>query len=216
MRYNNSGRTMIEMIGVLGIMGLLSVGGLAGFSQVMSNHKINQAFEQINVISAKLSAIGAKGSDYSGLSNATAVKFGAVPDEAIASSDGSSLVNPFGGSIRIAADSLADSTTTDNMAYTITYSGLPRVACLRMASGDFGSGETSSVIGFGVSKSPLQIKNVTDNLYQDCSGKKDEISGYIAACYGGSDVDVPIPMAMLDKACSCGENPSCVFVIKYF
>lgn len=215
MRYNNSGRTMIEMIGVLGIMGLLSVGGLAGFSQILSNHKINQAFEQINVISAKLSAIGSKGSDYSGLTNKTAVKFGAVPDEAIANSDGSSLVNPFGGTIRIEADTLTNSTTSDNMAYTITYSGLPKTACLRLASGDFGSGETSSVIGFGVSKTPLQIENVIDNLYQDCRGKVDESNGYIAACYGGSAVDIPIPMASLYKACNC-KSSNCMFAIKYF
>ena len=39
---NNSGRSMIEIIGVLAIIGLLSVGGLTGYSLVMRQKKRGQ------------------------------------------------------------------------------------------------------------------------------------------------------------------------------
>lgn len=39
---NQSGRSMIEMLGVLAIVGILSVGGISAFQKAMTKHKINQ------------------------------------------------------------------------------------------------------------------------------------------------------------------------------
>ncbi len=44
------GRLMIEMLGVLAIIGVLSIGGIAGFSKAMYNHKLNKQAEQISHI----------------------------------------------------------------------------------------------------------------------------------------------------------------------
>ncbi len=43
---------MIEMLGVLAIIGVLSIGGIAGFSKAMYNHKLNKQTEQLNYIFA--------------------------------------------------------------------------------------------------------------------------------------------------------------------
>jgi len=214
MRTNEYGRTMIEMIGVLGIMGLLSVGGIAGFGKVLANYKINQAIEQISIISAKLSSIGAKGSDYTNLDNTSAIKFGAIPNEAITDSKNGILQNPLGGSILVEASNL-EANADDNMAYTITYGGLNREACLRMAATDYGSGETSSVIGWGTASSNGEINNIYKNLYQGCSGEFNDMKKYVVACYGGK-IAIPITIATAHKACDCGKTSGCVFVIKYF
>lgn len=40
-RYSQSGRSMIEMLGVLAIIGVLSIGGLAGYRMAMSKHRAN-------------------------------------------------------------------------------------------------------------------------------------------------------------------------------
>lgn len=40
-----SGRSMIEMLGVLAIIGVLSAGGLWGYSSAMENYKINKLIE---------------------------------------------------------------------------------------------------------------------------------------------------------------------------
>ena len=44
---NESGRSMIEMLGVLAIIGVLSVGGIAGYSKAMMKFKTNKTIDQI-------------------------------------------------------------------------------------------------------------------------------------------------------------------------
>ena len=48
---NQSGRSMIEMLGVLAIIGVLSVGGIAGYSKAMTKYRINKTIDQITQIS---------------------------------------------------------------------------------------------------------------------------------------------------------------------
>ncbi len=45
-----SGRSMVEMLGVLAIIGVLSIGGIAGYSMAMEKYRINQALENIQLI----------------------------------------------------------------------------------------------------------------------------------------------------------------------
>ena len=49
MRNNQSGRSMIEMLGVLAIIGVLSVGGIAGYSKAMAKYRSNKVMEQISM-----------------------------------------------------------------------------------------------------------------------------------------------------------------------
>ncbi len=42
-----SGRSMVEMLGVLAIIGVLSVGGIAGYSHSMRKHRANQIVDAI-------------------------------------------------------------------------------------------------------------------------------------------------------------------------
>ena len=42
MKKSESGRSMVEMLGVLAIIGVLSVGGIAGYSLGMRKHRVNQ------------------------------------------------------------------------------------------------------------------------------------------------------------------------------
>lgn len=41
-----TGRSMIEMLGVLAIIGVLSVGGIAGYSQAMTKYKVNRTIDE--------------------------------------------------------------------------------------------------------------------------------------------------------------------------
>lgn len=45
-----TGRSMIEMLGVLAIVGVLSVGGIAGYSKAMEQFKVNKAINQYNML----------------------------------------------------------------------------------------------------------------------------------------------------------------------
>ena len=42
MKFNETGRSMVEMLGVLAIIGVLSVGGIAGYNQAMNRYRANE------------------------------------------------------------------------------------------------------------------------------------------------------------------------------
>ena len=45
---SESGRSMVEMLGVLAIIGVLSVGGIAGYSLSMRRHRANQVLDLLS------------------------------------------------------------------------------------------------------------------------------------------------------------------------
>jgi len=63
-----SGRSMIEMLGVLAIIGVLSVGGIAGYSKAMQKYRINKTIEQITLIAGNIRTFFAPQKNYVGVS----------------------------------------------------------------------------------------------------------------------------------------------------
>ena len=49
-----TGRSMVEMLGVLAIIGVLSVGGIAGYSKAMFKYKLNQTLDVLSHALARL------------------------------------------------------------------------------------------------------------------------------------------------------------------
>lgn len=47
---SQTGRSMVEILGVLAIIGVLSVGSIAGYSKAMTKHKLNKQAEQIGTL----------------------------------------------------------------------------------------------------------------------------------------------------------------------
>ena len=47
MKKNESGRSMVEMLGVLAIIGVLSVGGIAGYTMAMKKYRNNEAAQAV-------------------------------------------------------------------------------------------------------------------------------------------------------------------------
>ncbi len=45
-----SGRSMVEMLGVLAIIGVLSVGAISGYSKAMTKYKLNKHLESFNML----------------------------------------------------------------------------------------------------------------------------------------------------------------------
>ncbi len=54
MKQNQSGRSMIEMLGVLAIIAVLSVGGIAGYSKAMRMWKMNKTIGEYSMLFAGL------------------------------------------------------------------------------------------------------------------------------------------------------------------
>jgi len=60
MKKIESGRSMIEMLGVLAIIGVLSIGGLAGYTMAMNRHRANVILDYVSkcVVVAQTSGDG--------------------------------------------------------------------------------------------------------------------------------------------------------------
>ena len=52
---NESGRSMVEMLGVLAIAGVLSIGGVAGYNYGINKHRANQVLQDIRLVYQELS-----------------------------------------------------------------------------------------------------------------------------------------------------------------
>lgn len=212
---------MIEMLGVLAIIGILSVGGLAGYAKMMSQHRINATLQQIQIITSKLSVQGSNGGSYDGLNAYTAYRLGALPSEVIESVDTTQktavLSNIYAGNVKIEAASIVSGTCDNNcdkQAYTITYTNLPEGACLALGGSPWNSAQNSSMIGFGVG-SAANEDNIKKALTQDCEGVEAK-DGIVVACSGAqSKVSTPIDLDSVTTACAC-ENENCVLVLKFF
>jgi len=212
------GRSMIEMLGVLAVVGVMSVGGITGYTKMMSQYKINKAIQQIEQISSKLISVGSGAASYEGLSNASAIKFDAIPSEA-RDGNGTNLVNPFGGKIIIeaaaflASGSLPTAGAVDKQAFTISYTDLPEDACMAIGSHNWYGGKNTNLIGIGIVPAETQLSNIEALLYQGCSGSKS--GNNLAACSNGATYSLPLSVSTVASVCSCA-NDTCAIMFKYF
>ena len=130
-----SGRSMVEMLGVLAIIGVLSVGGISGYSKAMAKYKLTKAQDQMAMILINIRTAFASAPSYSGLTAANAIAMNIVPGDMLPSGigKGSTIKNAFGGDVDI------KSTGTANTQFSIKFSGLGKETCASLASSDWGS-----------------------------------------------------------------------------
>lgn len=171
-KFNENGRSMVEMLGVLAIIGVLSAGGLAGYSKAMFKHKLNSTMDQITMLVTNIRTMYGTQGNYDGLA-ANVTDLGIIPP--VMGSTPSALTNPFKGQVKVlesktnAADvsdvgaALGSSAT----AFVVTYEGLPKEACIALATADFGSGAGSGFIGVTIGADATNVVgNNEGEVYQ--------------------------------------------------
>ena len=144
MKNNQNGRSMVEMLGVLAIIGVLSAGGLAGYSKAMFKHKLNNTMDQITMLVTNIRTMYGTQDNYSNISG-TIDKLGIIP--AAMGSSYSKLVNPFKGTVTILPSNATGNDETTATAFVVTYNGLPKEACIALATADWGAGAGSGFLG---------------------------------------------------------------------
>ena len=77
---DQSGRSMVEMLGVLAIIGVLSVGGISGYSKAMAKYKLTKAQDQIVMLLMNIRTVYATSPSYAGLTSATAAAYNLAPN----------------------------------------------------------------------------------------------------------------------------------------
>ena len=145
-----SGRSMVEMLGVLAIIGVLSVGGISGYSKAMAKYKLTKAQDQMAMILINLRTAYATSPDYAGLNNTAAISLNIIPGDMLPGGlgTGSTIKNAFGGDVTIAAAGTA------NTNFAITYKGLGKEACVSLLTSDWGTDGLVSIEMGGLSGGP--------------------------------------------------------------
>ena len=210
MSYNisQSGRSMIEMLGVLAIIGVLSVGGIAGYSKAMMQYKINKTADQVTQIVGNIRTLFASQKSYRDLDNcgnssmnlALLKKAHIVPDE-MWNTDGTSIENAFGGWVGIAAAGKKQG-SADCKGFGIHLANLPEEACMALATYDWGSGSSSGLVAVGINvTSPMGII-----IYDRLLGGMQSDNEAVAIPNG--TVSVPMPVNVAARVCKEGDNNS--------
>ena len=107
--YTQSGRSMVEMLGVLAIIGVLSVGAITGYGKAMFKYKLNKQTEQLNQL------INTVTQYYPQLHSKTAInlvpilkKLNVIPKEMIKYDNSVLIYDSFNNAIEITTDTRSD------------------------------------------------------------------------------------------------------------
>ena len=130
-----SGRSMVEMLGVLAIIGVLSVGGISGYSKAMAKYKLTKAQDQLSMLLINIRTAFSGSANFNGLNNQAAIDLNIVPADmlpgGLGANDGK-IINAFSGAVTIAA-------TSSNQHFTVQFAGLGTETCTSLASSDWGT-----------------------------------------------------------------------------
>ena len=195
-----SGRSMIEMLGVLAIVGVLSVAGIAGYSKAMGKFKVNKLTDQITSISSNVKTMFSGVGRYDGLGDdggkgvQIAYNLGLLPDDmtkGCATSTGyknDCVKNAVNGGLELVGDK-----DQSYASYTLTITGITKDACSTLVASDWGGPTSVRAIG--------ATGTATGNI--------DMIEG--AKLF--NDPTVPIAVS---AACECVGAPTCKVAISYY
>lgn len=192
-----SGRSMVEMLGVLAIIGVLSVGGIAGYSQAMSKFKVTKTTDQIQTMVTNIRTLFSTQRTYLGVAEKSMMYSTGIFTDEICSDGATCLTptNPFGGTITLKSIKLG----ADDKAFVIAYDGLPADACVRLAMQDWGDA-SSGLIAIVAHTGESTISNEVKGL--DCSGTG---TGTVTktTCTSGE-----LPMILTEASKGCGTSGS--------
>ena len=182
-----SGRSMIEMLGVLAIIGVLSVGGIAGYSKAMTKYRINKTIEQITLIAGNVRAFWGPQKNYIGVScigdicgasgclGASGVnaqghftynyngcpivkKAKIFPDEMITVTDGKIMSITNPFGYRVGLDLCSKAKGGDNQAFVISYYlDKNEEACIELLSNDW---TNAGVKAYSVTGGPAYVSKL--------------------------------------------------------
>ena len=228
---NESGRSMIEMLGVLAIIGVLSVGGIAGYSKAMNKFKTNKVADNVSMLVANIKTLYAQQRTYADLSNYYAVSIGVVPDELVASKDDTkkeaTLKNAFNGAVFVSQSN--STVNNDGKAFIIEFDNLSKEACITLATNDWGSGYSSGLIALrAAGKSADEATEKLKTVYignEGTPGRKEvkaegsnkgNDNDVIATPGGQAGARVPLSVTSAAVACGCSAGNTCSLQWKYY
>ena len=205
---NESGRSMVEMLGVLAIVGVLSVGGIAGYSKAMNKFKTNKLIEQVNMISTNVRTLYASQKSYDGLTNGAAIRTGVLPNEMVdvaasqvaginVSQSTSGIVNAFAGQVIITTGGVKED--GDDGAFIISMDKIPEAACVAIATTEWGGDAGGGLLAMSIESGADMVDDAADAL-------KEATLASGTGLYTISNGDLPVAVTSAAAVCSGTEN----------
>ena len=190
---HESGRSMIEMLGVLAIIGVLSVGGIAGYSQAMSKFKVSKTTDQVQTMVTNIRTLFTGQRTYAGLDGKNAYTMGILTDETW---DGSAASNAYGGTILFG-------TPNKQKYFSITYNGLSQDACTRLVMADWGD-SSSGLIGIIAQSTAQSAPADATTAWTAAEGKNG--AGTFLTSSKSESTGVPVILTSAVGACANGAD----------
>ena len=208
MKSCQSGRSMIEMLGVLAIVGVLSIGGIAGYSKAMKKIRSEKVTAQLNEVIITIRNLFINQNGYEGISPQMLINTNLIPKDMYDASleENLTLKNAFGGEILIF---LSKDLAGQPSAFEIYATGLDQDTCIMMATLDWGSdpstGFEALYIGTEKPETPIleDINLPTDSIPEN---------GIFTPGMHTHAIPITIPTAM--SVCTCSRF-ECVIGLKY-
>lgn len=184
---HESGRSMIEMLGVLAIIGVLSVGGIAGYSQAMAKFKVTKVTDQVQTTVTNVRTLFSTQKNYKAIDTMNQMfAMGVIGQDVCGNGTDAAYTNctgAFGGAFQMG------SIFTGNTAYYIFMNQVPKDACVRLAMSDWGD-QSSGFLGLAIktddSKETMNSASTTADTATIFSTAKGEIpldlSNALTAC----------------------------------
>lgn len=194
-----TGRSMVEMLGVLAIIGVLSVGGIAGYSKAMTKFKITKTMDQVSMTVANIRTLYSGQRNYNGLATANALDMGVVPAE-MEGATVNTLVNAFQGAVTIGTVNYNNQNAS---AFRISYENMGQEACVQLITSDWGSGASSGFIGIQVSAAAPQGQNAP-------------AFGNAAAKGAAAWDNMHLPVTPADAATTCATDDGYTTITWYY
>jgi len=127
-----SGRSMIEMLGVLAIVGVLSVAGIAGYSKAMGKFKNSKVMDQVSTLSANIKTQFASMGTYTPLTGELrAFNLGLFPEDMVktCTSESCDPTHGMNGGAKVLGGA---------GSFEILFMGLPKESCVSLLTSDWG------------------------------------------------------------------------------
>ncbi|MBQ9271944.1 MAG: type II secretion system protein [Alphaproteobacteria bacterium] len=187
LKINQTGRSMIEMLGVLAIIGVLTVGSFGIVGKARQQYQISQALSETSNLIASARKMScdyesAYGSYTNMLYQSREYPDGVVPEV----SDGKAE------SFTITSDIKLKIEAGDDNTFIATLSNIPEDACVALASADWGNRRFNGYIGATVGGKSSNKDNIMDpsDAADGCdatSGKEPELVLTYSACVRGGE-----------------------------
>ncbi len=210
-----SGRSMIEMLGVLAIIGVLSIGAIAGYSKAMEKHKLNKTIEEIDTIIQNAKTLCSGRSDicsttldtYAPDQTAILKKLAIIPDYMW--QEDNSLKNSFGGKVVFAILPKGPDRTLGRTH--VEYYNIPKSVCVGLLTTNFNDLDQIIVL-----TDEYDVSFISTRLSQFLNEPVD----FITTEYTSDEVPLykmgTLPITMHVANLVCGENTEIHFHFSEF